>query len=612
MVHNVKHEIYDEIDSLKVAESRVCGMEECDSFLPKGERCLKILQQNIRSLKCNFDDLLSTLSRSNVVWDCLVLTECWLQSTPYVPLLDGYNFVATTNNHTQNEGVVVYIRKELHITFEEPQLVEANCIVIKIDSSTVALAIYRPPSYKNRSFFLQSLNELLAKYSALPNIIILGDINIDLAEHSHDPDLSPYLDMLAYHGIQPAYLYPTHGKTCLDHVLLKTNLPSQCLILQTTVTDHYSVALLVLSQPKCKPVHKINRVNIVDLDKELRSIDFNPIYDMSNVNNASEFLINTLRRLIEKNTKYIKMPRRKAIIKPWMTPGMLKCLRNRDNLHKKLKKNPNNEIIKITYKRYRNHCSTIVKRLKSDYEITKLKNSNNNNKKLWKAIKEITYTTTAKEVPMNLISTNNPTQSINNVNRYFANVGRDLAQKILNSSVNTNYSTLNASSFSHNHSFVLLATDNNEVLSIINNLKSDCATGLDLVPADLIKRNKEILVSPITYICNLAMTTGVFPTCLKKARIFPIHKAGDKDCAENYRPISILPTLAKILEHSVVGGCGLLKEPMGWNSGTSGVRSMFIVCDLKIELDSSGHLLATCPSFLHMKQVKVSVEIYIQ
>ena len=49
--------------------------------------------------------------------------------------------------------------------------------------------------------------------------------------------------------------------------------------------------------------------------------------------------------------------------------------------------------------------------------------------------------------------------------------------------------------------------------------------------------------------------TGTFPTILKQARVIPIHKSGNTEDPGNYRPISILPTLSKIIEKHVVKQC---------------------------------------------------------
>lgn len=64
----------------------------------------------------------------------------------------------------------------------------------------------------------------------------------------------------------------------------------------------------------------------------------------------------------------------------------------------------------------------------------------------------------------------------------------------------------------------------------------------------MLKQYSKILTPPITYIFNQCISKGVFPDILKIALIHPIHKAGERDRVNNYRPISVLPSLSKILE----------------------------------------------------------------
>ena len=56
------------------------------------------------------------------------------------------------------------------------------------------------------------------------------------------------------------------------------------------------------------------------------------------------------------------------------------------------------------------------------------------------------------------------------------------------------------------------------------------------------------IVSPLIHIFNLPLSSGIFPNSLKIAKIVPIHKRDDPSLIENYRPISILPAISKILE----------------------------------------------------------------
>ena len=56
------------------------------------------------------------------------------------------------------------------------------------------------------------------------------------------------------------------------------------------------------------------------------------------------------------------------------------------------------------------------------------------------------------------------------------------------------------------------------------------------------------MLKPITALFNKSISTGVFPTILKIAKVVPIFKKGDIEEINNYRPIALLPTMSKIWE----------------------------------------------------------------
>ena len=47
---------------------------------------------------------------------------------------------------------------------------------------------------------------------------------------------------------------------------------------------------------------------------------------------------------------------------------------------------------------------------------------------------------------------------------------------------------------------------------------------------------------------NKCLETGVFPDCFKIAKVIALHKGGEKQICDSYRPISLLPSLSKLLE----------------------------------------------------------------
>ena len=94
----------------------------------------------------------------------------------------------------------------------------------------------------------------------------------------------------------------------------------------------------------------------------------------------------------------------------------------------------------------------------------------------------------------------------------------------------------------------LLLTDADEVQKIITNLKTNKAAGDDNVRPGLLKRCSESLTKPITHIINLSFSTGIVPEQLKLAKVIPVFKKNDKQDPGNYRPISLLSIINKIME----------------------------------------------------------------
>ena len=77
------------------------------------------------------------------------------------------------------------------------------------------------------------------------------------------------------------------------------------------------------------------------------------------------------------------------------------------------------------------------------------------------------------------------------------------------------------------------------------------STGLDGIGPRILKLSAPIITNVITHIVNVSISTNKFPSMLKNAKLTPVYKNGDKTIPENYRPISILPTLSKIIERQV-------------------------------------------------------------
>ena len=90
-----------------------------------------------------------------------------------------------------------------------------------------------------------------------------------------------------------------------------------------------------------------------------------------------------------------------------------------------------------------------------------------------------------------------------------------------------------------------------DILIELKNLKQEKASGLDNFSSGLLKDAALVLTKPLTFIINLSLETGVVPRECKVAKVIPLYKSGSLAEIDNYRPISILPALSKILEKIV-------------------------------------------------------------
>jgi hypothetical protein len=154
-----------------------------------------------------------------------------------------------------------------------------------------------------------------------------------------------------------------------------------------------------------------------------------------------------------------------------------------------------------------------------------------------------------------------------------------------------------------------------EIISIIRSLKNKNLIGYDKVPSRILKYCASGISKPFSFICNCSLQSGIYPESLKYAVVKPIYKKGDKNSMINYRPISLLTTLSKILEtvvfntlcqHLQVSNI-LVPQQFGFRKGISIEKAIFtltnnilnlinqrkqiggILCDLAKAFDCVSH-----------------------
>ena len=85
------------------------------------------------------------------------------------------------------------------------------------------------------------------------------------------------------------------------------------------------------------------------------------------------------------------------------------------------------------------------------------------------------------------------------------------------------------------------------VCTKLKQLNTKKAIGVDKLNNRLLKAAATVIAKPLTKIFNHSLNTGIFPSDFKIGKITALHKSGDRSDISNYRPISVLPALSKIL-----------------------------------------------------------------
>lgn len=525
----------------------------------------RILHTNIRSIAKNFDELQIILTECNLNLDFIILTETWNVDNLEFYHIEGYTTHYNCSKFNQNDGVVVFSKISLPVSVKLIEFSD-NYSIIRLESSIKnecfgITAIYKPPPYRS-NIFIQQLERYLSQNCKLLYEILVGDINIDLLNFT-DQSTHDYLDVLSRYGFNSCINKPTREKTCLDHIFIKANTAANQLysaVIQSKITDHNPVFLQIAYQNLDNRTHNnfeiirnqkkiISIINYKKLNENLQAVDWQQIVS-GDIDTSLETLIDLIQKEIKNcnTTKTIKNKFTKR--KPWVTNGIISSIHIRDRLYRQSCLYPDNQLIKEAYLRYKTTISRLIQKAKNQYYKQKIESYKNNPQKMWSLAKESlnksTFKNNVTSLTVNGTEIHCKKEISNKFNQYFTNVSKTLATKIKPDKLQEQC-MLNKMSKNYNN-FYLIPTHTTEVSNIIKTLKSSKSTGTDGLTSETLKAISDTIAQPLVSIFNNCFVNGYFPKCLKAALVIPVHKGGNKDMINNYRPISLTSNIAKILE----------------------------------------------------------------
>lgn len=505
---------------------------------------LKIGHLNVRSLFTGFEDLTRLITENN--FDIFCVSETWLNENISSNIVNIPNYCIFRKDRIgRGGGVGIYIRedivcREFSLDFGQLEGLEYLCLDIKINKMPLLLGVlYRAPA-NNINICVNHMDDLLSFLCPqFENIIFLGDINIDQAfENSFAYCMSSY-DFTQI--IEESTRITGSSEKLIDVIF--TNRPDHVLNQGTLnadlISDHRAIFCdlnVTLNRPKPKTITYRNFKNFVyeNFLVDLNNVQWDNIFYLDNIEKKVQYLAENILVIFNKHAPYVTSRVTKPYA-PWLTDNIKQLMKERKKALSKYEKSKSCSDL-LYYRQLRNITVSAIKREKAAYLL--FQQNNSNAKDLWKSLKHLNIKQQQNtDIPTYL-------RKPDEVNSYFSSIFHPLN----NCPDTTNWYL--SHTFDENITFQFKLPTVTEVQSVIDKLKSN-AYGSDEISITMIHLCSVKICKHITHIINCCLESSYFPNKWKISLIKPIPKIKEPKSFNDLRPITLIPTLSKILEKIV-------------------------------------------------------------
>jgi hypothetical protein len=532
----------------------------------KANSYLKVGHLNVQSLMAHIHEARRYMIDHDP--DILAVTETWLRSSVSSSniKIEGYQFVRhdrTGRSKKSGGGLGFYIRSNLKFVIlqrsinSDQQGVELMWIEIQSNGEKSLVGVcYRPPDipYAQLAAVESSLHDLSGAYH---HIILLGDFNVNWNCNGHDKILLS--SMADTFSLKQIVVDPTHTSvstaTLIDLVFVSDpDLVHSYQQHQVPSISHHDLILFHYHIPKPKHQPKfilsrnLKQLNSPEYKSELQTQDWASVFTAEDIDSKLERFNSLLMSVINKHAplRKFRVTRPPA---PWLNDEIRASEKIRDNIFSKHR----SELLQTPgmhkegtrywndYKIARNAVNSLIRRAKTQYYKSALDENYKKPKLLWK---NLDYLDIHK--PKGFSSDITSNFSAEALNTQFLKVfnSAPAAPSDLSS-----FSNLNNLNLEETEPFALSVINEKDIVNYIKNIKTN-ARGVDDINLTMLRASLPHIASPILHIINFCICNSVFPSQWKQSVIRPIPKV-DRPAITDFRPISILPVLSKILERAV-------------------------------------------------------------
>lgn len=572
---------FDESEKSENIFNHDCDMCEIENLDPV--KCNKmnteysIMHINIQSLPAKLSKLevlINRLAKSNIEIQFILLCETFLnQNNAHLYNIEGYTFISRHRQTIKRGGVGIYVKND--IKFIRRTDLEINregvfeSVFIQTQSQNKKNAIigeiYRVPG-TNETESINAYDNILVKLNNEKRDIFIGtDQNYDYIKINQHKKTADLLNVFLNNAIIPTITKPTRithqSATLIDNIYTKIKSNTfYSAVLMTDISDHQPICLFTEKAVKNKKksltffARKLNCNAVDKITNALEHCDWN-ILDSKTTEEAFIFFTDKVKTLIDRYapSKLIQIPSKQVIQNPWITKGLLISSQTLDKLYKLKINKPKTNLHYINYINHRNVYNNLKRLTKKQYFSEQLDLYKMDIRKTWQTLNQIIgrkndKTSLSEFFEIDGKKTNNPLTISNGFCKYFSEVGQKFADAI--PKANKHFAEYLTSEPCKNSMF-FTPTDPEEIDKIITSLLPKTSCGVDNISTKLLKMMKSSIKVPLTKLINKSLESGVVPQIMKIAKVIPLYKGKNAEQCTNYRPISLLPSISKILEKIV-------------------------------------------------------------
>ena len=534
-----------------------------------------VLNMNIRSLNLHCENLTAMLQNLGNKFDFITLSEIGAGNIDIgaASLVDRYNIAYKIPEKNKFGGSCILIKKEISYSLRYDLSLKCDDVEdIWIESHDshqpiIIGSIYRHPG-RDINNFTHSFENVLSKLQKENGTVFIGgDFNIDGLKVDNNSKTRDYYNTVLSHNFLPTITLPTRitdtTATVIDNILMKLdnrtindNIESGNIY--TDITDHLpNFVIIKVNDNKLnakniitdRPLVRLQGQENINRFKQLLSREkFNDVYDEKDPDVILDMIYKKLKQAYNISFPLVKLSRKKMKDKKWITKGIRKSINKKSNLYKKYLNYPN-ETNRNIYTRYKNVLTNVIRKAKEMYYKQIIDEQKKDLRSLWKIANPLTNPKKVKskkninKIIQNGTTITNEKEIADSLNDHFTNIGNRLIQK---HNYNDNKLFQNYLKSSSDRSMYMFPTNKMEIAKIVAAFKIKKAPGDDELTNKIIKACFDLI--PLEHLCNQTIKTGKYPDALKVGKVIPIHKGNSPDDPNNYRPITLLSGINKIME----------------------------------------------------------------